>query len=117
MTPAAAAVRTTMTEDDWKAWVIDTAMWCGWRVVHFRPARVADGSYRTAVEGHKGSPDLLLARDGVVLLAELKSNKGRLAREQQEWLLAIGAQARVWRPRDQADVLRELRAPRQRGSS
>jgi hypothetical protein len=88
-------------------WVTDLATLQGWRWVHFRPARTQQG-WRTAVQGHTGSPDLLLARNGDVLLVELKSNRGRLRPDQQHWLDHLGPQGLVWRPRDADQVLARL---------
>lgn len=99
-------------EEDFKRRVIETAQTYGWLVAHFRPARTKTG-WRTPVEADgAGFPDLVLARDGVVLLAELKSETGRVDVEQQRWIDALGLYARVWRPRDWDAVLRELSRPR-----
>jgi hypothetical protein len=98
-------------EDDLKAWVIELAQLMGWRVVHFRPARTARG-WRTAYEGDDGFPDLVLARDGVVLVVELKSQTGRFRPGQREWLAALGAAGRLWRPSDREEIRATLTAPR-----
>lgn len=86
-----------MTEAEFQQAVIDIAMLRGWKVAHFRPARTAKG-WRTPVQGDRGFVDLVLARRGVVLLVELKSDKGRFGPGQQEWAAAIGDQYRIWRP-------------------
>ena len=96
-----------MTEEQWLSRVLETACLHGWRCQHVRPARTARG-WRTPVQGHVGAPDLLLARDGVLLVAELKSDRGRLGPGQREWLDAAGAHARLWKPQDWAAVLAEL---------
>lgn len=96
-----------MTEAQLLERVVQTAKLYGWRVSHTRPARTAKG-WRTAVQGDVGVPDLTLARAGVVLLVELKSDRGRLGPGQPEWLDAAGAHGRVWRPRDWPQVLAEL---------
>lgn len=101
----------TITEDDLKRAVIDTAKIHGWRVHHSRPARTQNG-WRTPVEGHAGLPDLVLARDGQVLLVELKSDTGRTTADQEKWLAAAGGQGRLWRPRHWPEILVELSAPR-----
>jgi hypothetical protein len=91
--------------------VVDLAKRTGWLVTHFRPARTQRG-YRTAIQGHKGFPDVVLARDGVVLFRECKTDTGRLAPEQRAWLAAL-PDAAVWRPRDWDDVIvPTLTAPR-----
>jgi hypothetical protein len=97
-----------MTENDWLTWVVDVAKLHGWRVGHFRPARTVKG-WRTPVQGDKGFADLVLARAGVVLVAELKTDRGRLTPDQRAWLAALGPVGVVWRPRDRDLVLATLR--------
>jgi VRR-NUC domain-containing protein len=63
---------------------IDLATRCRWAVHHDRPARTAHG-WRTAIQGHAGFPDLVLARAGLVLFRELKGPRGRLSSEQRDW--------------------------------
>jgi hypothetical protein len=51
----------------------------------------------------KGFPDLVLLGPSGLLFRELKTSKGRITAEQQEWLddlTAIGHDAAVWRPID-----------------
>lgn len=95
---------------------IELAIRCRWAVVHFRPARLKDDRWVTALQGHKGYPDLTLARDGLVLFRELKGATGRLSPEQLDWARQISgdphwredpsAEGRagwrfdVWRPAD-----------------
>lgn len=99
------------TETDLELAIIELAMACGWHVVHYRPARKADGTWSTPLRGMRGAPDLILARNGVVLLAELKGPKTRVESLQSAWLEAIGpAIGRLWRPRDWPDIQRELTA-------
>ncbi len=100
-----------MSEDDFKSRVMATARVYGWMCCHYRPARDARG-WVTPLEGDAGCPDLILARGGVVLLAELKSHKGKARADQLSWLLAAGSQGRLWRPGDWPAVLAELSAPR-----
>lgn len=102
-----------LTEEQWQLQVIGLARFYGWRVAHFRPARVGGkGRERwvtpVAADG-KGFPDLVLAKAGLPLtFAELKTDTGRLSAEQRIWLEVLGAvpgiEAHVWRPRDRADV-------------
>lgn len=96
-----------MSEADWTAWVVDVAKLNGFMVHHSRPARTTRG-WRTPITGHVGVPDLLLARDGMVLAAELKSNAGNLRPEQKEWLRHLGPHGCLWRPRDADQVLARL---------
>lgn len=97
-----------MTEADLLARVIDTAHLYGWLVHHTRPARTAQG-WRTPIQGDRGAPDLLLARNGVVILAELKSGRGQLGPGQADWLDACGPFGRLWRPQDWEFIHTELR--------
>ena len=97
-----------LTEDAWKSRIVATAQLHGWRCAHFRVARTNKG-WRTPVEGDRGLPDLVLAKNGVVLLAELKTDRGKLGPGQGEWLQALGEHGRLWRPRDWKDVLHELK--------
>jgi hypothetical protein len=97
----------TMSEAAWTGQVIEIAQLHGWRVSHSRPARTAQG-WRTPVQGHIGAPDLLLARAGDVICAELKTDRGRLRPDQTAWLEQLGAHGCVWRPRDRDHVLARL---------
>lgn len=90
------------TESQFQDAVADYARLRGWRVAHFRPARTK-GGWRTAGQyDAQGFPDLVLVRSALVL-AELKSESGRLSQPQREWARAIAA-AQVpyylWRPSD-----------------
>jgi hypothetical protein len=98
----------TMTEADLQKLIIQAAQLYGWRVSHFRPALTAKG-WRTAVEGHAGFPDLVLARAGVVIVAELKTERGKLTAAQAVWREALGDCYRLWRPHDIGAILSELR--------
>ncbi len=111
-----------ISEADWQAQVIDLAKLFGWMHHHDRPAPDPrqQGQWRTVIDGDKGYPDLTLARAGRVILAELKSEKGRVSKEQMAWLLALGYGATldpkdgapevyVWRPSDRREVEETLR--------
>lgn len=108
-----------MTEREFQDQVIKLATLFGWRVHHTRPARVrvrGKDVYRTPVQGHKGFPDLVLARRGRVIFAELKAGRGQLSEDQVLWRDAMeGGQAaeyagwKLWRPEDWAEIERILR--------
>lgn len=101
-----------ITEEQFQRRVVDTAHLYGWRVVHYRAALSRSGRYRTPLQGDQGAPDLLLAKQGRVLLVELKSDTGRLGPGQAEWATAIGPDLyRLWRPRDWDQVQAELARP------
>ena len=97
------AMKAKISEADLQHSVIDYAKLRGWMVCHYRPAKTAKG-WRTPLEGDAGCPDLILARGGVVLLAELKSETGTFRPGQREWLEAAGEHGRLWRPRDWKDI-------------
>jgi hypothetical protein len=64
-----------------------------------------------------GWPDLALCGDSGFMLRELKTEKGRLTRDQQKWgsrLRNVGVNWDVWRPDDLASgrIQRELQAIR-----
>ena len=91
------------TEHAFQQAVIELAQTLGWRVYHARPARTAHG-WRTAMQGHDGWPDVVLCRRGRLIIAELKSAKGRLTPGQLAWIEALrecaGIHVALWRPED-----------------
>ena len=101
-----------MTEDELLNATLDLARLRGWLCHHVRPLRRADGSWRTAVQGDSGYPDLTMTRDpiafapGRLLFVELKSSRAprELPADQQRWrdtlLEAGGCEVYVWRPSD-----------------
>lgn len=104
-------------ESGFQAAVIDLAQLRGWLVHHARPARTNDG-WRTPISGNAGFPDLVLARSGRLVVAELKSARGVVSSFQQSWLDCLGAVSRasagvaevhVWRPADWDEIERTLR--------
>lgn len=96
----------TLSEADFQTTVLDYAHLRGWLVCHVRPARTTRG-WRTPIEGDPGLPDLILARDGQVILAELKSRAGRATPQQRKWLEASGGY--LWSPVSWAQVVEVLR--------
>jgi hypothetical protein len=97
-----------MSEDELAKCFDDMATLTGWTWCGFRPARQKiDGQevYRTPVVGQKGLPDRVLARDGVVLLVEFKTDDGRLSEGQVIWgkALAKFPGYHIVRPRDWFD--------------
>ena len=72
----------------------------GWLVYHTYDSR----------RSTPGFPDLVLVKRRV-LWRELKLDKGRTTKEQDEWLLALvaaGQDAGIWRPRDWDHIVEEL---------
>lgn len=107
--PAIRELPDDMREDDLLSITLNLALHWDWCAVHFRPAMRQSGGYSTPVQGMKGSPDLFLARNGVIIHAELKSNRGSLRPEQRVWRDHLGAAHRLWRPRDWPNIVAELR--------
>ncbi len=100
-----------LSEADLQRWVIETAQALGWMVYHSRKtARTRKDDtvvWHTSYTGDRGFLDLVLARDGVVLIAELKSQKGTVSSDQKLWIKALGARAHVWRPSNR-DLIEEI---------
>lgn len=88
--------------------VVDYAHIRGWLVHHDRPAMNRHGDYRTALQGDAGFPDLVVARHGRVVFAELKSKAGRPTPAQNRWAdhlrYDLGFESTfdyyLWRPED-----------------
>lgn len=90
------------TEAQWQQTVVELAKLCGWLVYHTYDSRRSE----------PGFPDLVLVREQRLVFAELKTDRGRIRPEQQEWLERLhetGAEVYVWRPRDFELVHRRLR--------
>jgi hypothetical protein len=102
-----------MTEKQFQRRVTDTAKTYGWLFHHCRPA-YDHGQFRTPIEGHRGFPDLVLVHPlrGVVIFAELKTDRGETTDQQDRWLGALalchGVRTRTWRPKHWETVLAEL---------
>jgi hypothetical protein len=94
---------TSVSEAEFMATVVDAAEKLGWLCYH-----TYDSRRSTA-----GFPDLVLARAGEVIFAELKSAKGTTTREQEQWLLTLSSvkhvAAVVWRPQELDDILERLK--------
>tara|TARA_R110000824_G_scaffold116919_2_gene268669 strand:- start:32 stop:346 length:315 start_codon:yes stop_codon:yes gene_type:complete len=103
-----------LKEADFQRIVIDMAHLFGWRVAHFRKVQT-HGRWITAVAADgAGFPDLVMAKLGRVIFAELKTEKGRLSAEQKLWLKAL-PECVVWRPSDLDAIEGSLRGPENHG--
>jgi hypothetical protein len=105
------------TEADYLERIIEYARSHGWLVAHFRPARVKRGgeeTYETPVAADgKGFPDLVMLRDGQIVVIEAKRNAKLKPRpDQQRWLKAWqkvpGAIVRVASPETWSEVQKVL---------
>lgn len=93
-----------MREREWQAQVVQAARLLGWSVYHTHDSRRSE----------PGWPDLALVRERLVM-AELKTDTGRVSEAQQRWLAlldAAGVETYLWRPRDVDSVLSVLRRRR-----
>lgn len=89
------------SEREWQAQVVDLAHLLGWRSWHVLDSRGTS----------PGWPDLALVRPPRLVLAELKTETGRVRPEQAatlELLRACGQEAYLWRPSDWSEVQRVL---------
>jgi hypothetical protein len=100
-------ISASMSEADLQRAIIDTARLHGWLVHHDRPVTDRRGRTRTAVAGDAGFPDLVIAKDGVVLFIECKSVHGRYEPGQRDWLDAV--RGTTVRPADLDRLLARLR--------
>ena len=102
---------TPPSEEGFLQAVLELAALRGWRSFHARPGRALRG-WRTAVQGDgAGFVDLLLVRGGRLIMAELKSDRGRVSRLQHAWLAALrqtAAEVHVWRPCNFPDIIKAL---------
>lgn len=95
-----------ISEDLLQRAVVEMALSFRWKVCHFRSARKGDDSWAVPLQGSPGFVDLVLARKGSVLFVELKSDIGKLTRDQEEWKAALIPRVdayhsyHIWRPAD-----------------
>lgn len=83
-----------------------------WTWKHDEPAVRQSGGWATSFRGQRGFPDYVATRDGRLLFAEIKNERGNLTAGQVEWLTLLRetpAEVYVWRPQDLAAVKEVLR--------
>jgi hypothetical protein len=116
------------SERDFQRAFLDYAHRLGWRTAHWHDSRreVTRASGKPLVIGDKdstGFPDIVAARKGRLLFAELKSEKGRLSVAQKDWLADLEEvesywwdrervppiMVRTYRPSDWSQIERDLR--------
>ena len=86
-----------ISEDELLTCVIECLRLFHWRYFHIRNSKAG------IVQGNVGFPDLVAVRDGRIVVAELKSERGDLTADQRAWLEDwefAGARVYVWRPSD-----------------
>lgn len=87
---AAEYTATVLSESRFQEKVITRARAKGWMVHHARPAYNRDGDQvTTPIQGDPGFPDLVLTRDGQLVIVELKSERGVLSASQRQWLMHL----------------------------
>jgi hypothetical protein len=102
VTITAATYQAQQTEAQFQAAVVHLAETLGYRAWHFPQAR-----------GNPCVPDLFLFRNGVLVLAELKTERGKLSANQVRMILdldAHGVVVYVWRPSSWPEIERVLSA-------
>ena len=99
--------KSTLSEGDFQKTIIEVAELHHWRIYH-----VANVRGRLRSETSKGFPDLVLAREGRLLFAELKLEGEDPTDEQEIWLALLrsaGLDVFVWRPSDWREIEEVLR--------
>ena len=90
--------RLAESEKSWQTWVVDRARLSRWDVYHTFDSRRSEA----------GWPDLALVRPPRFILAELKTETGRLSPAQRQWrrklLRCPGIETYLWRPSDRDDI-------------
>lgn len=85
----------------------------GWRWKHDLPALYRDGRMATTFSGDRGFPDYIAVRGARLLVAEIKNERGRLTRDQADWLDALrnvtAVETHLWRPDDLPNIKDILR--------
>lgn len=92
-----------MNEAAFQSQVVDLAKWCGWKVFHWPDSRRVT---------QPGWPDLVFVRAPEFFCAELKTNTGRLSKDQVQVLSELresGIEVHVWRPKDFNAIIARLR--------
>jgi hypothetical protein len=91
-----------MKEAEWQRWVVRLAGMNKWLIYHTYDSR----------RSQPGFPDLVLVGHERLIFCELKSEKGRLRKEQKVWLSALLAtktcETYVWRPSEHESVRKIL---------
>lgn len=100
---ASAAVAAPLSEKEFTRQVRDLAELLGWKFYH----------PWLSIHSPRGFPDVALCRPPRLILAELKTEKGKVSAAQEEWLgllaACAGVEVAVWRPSDIQTIAELLR--------
>ena len=93
--------------------LIELGQTLGWRVAHFKPARLQSGNWVTPFTADgKGFPDLVMVKDGKILAWECKSTYEKVKPDQMLWLEAFATieacDSRIVRPTDVDECIKIL---------
>lgn len=101
----------SLSEAQFQRNVVNLAHELGWRVYHHdtkAPGREANTGRRVRAMIGRGFPDLVMVREGRIIFAELKTERGKLSAYQQVWQAELsaseGVEHYVWRPHDETDI-------------
>lgn len=109
--PARDRLAAAVSEDHLVRNTVALAAALGWLIHHCRPAHT-DKGWRTPIQGTAGFPDLIAVRRDWQVVAECKTQRGRLTTTQVGWQNAYQQLAAtpgsrvlyfVWRPADLID--------------
>lgn len=78
--------RLLISEAEFQATVLDMAQSLGWYCHHEYGSQRAPRGRNMRQITNKGFPDLVLAKDGITIYAELKTEKGKVDKDQWAWL-------------------------------
>jgi hypothetical protein len=102
-------------EKDFQDTVLQWARMLNWKCFYLPDwmYRIAMASMKRARRGDRdwpdpGFPDLILLKPGRLIVAELKSPKGRVSPDQKEWhtlLASVGITVHVWKPDDIDEII------------
>ncbi len=90
-------MKAAYSEREFQAQVVQLARMLGYLVYFTHDSRRSPAGFL----------DLVICGHGRLIIAELKTDKGRLTLEQMEWLHYLkmaGQDVRVWRPADWAEI-------------
>jgi len=112
---ARAILNGAMTEAVLQRTVIEMAQRLGYLVFHFPDKALAELAKRQRWDAmpDKGFPDTWIVGRGRLIVAECKTERGRLDADQRLWLAALreveGIEVYVWRPSDMDEIERIMR--------